>query len=298
MTRDIANNILPQTATLREASERLNAGVGGIILVVDGNGAMTGVLTDGDMRRALLAGGTLEDPVEGRMNRNFQSVRNGISREEALKRLDNRIRHMPILDEHDRPQDMVSWTEIWSLPISEPSLGGNELKYISDCIQTMWISSQGAYISKFETSVKDFLGAPYSLTTSSGTTALQLAIAALGIGAGDEVLIPAVTFGACANAVIHAGATPLFVDIDPYTKTMDVASARSAVTENTKAMMPVHLYGHPCDMDPIMEMAAEYGLKVIEDCAEALGAEYKGRRVGTFGDVGCFSFYANKIITT
>ena len=298
MSRDIKDNVLPQTASLRDASERLNSGVGGIILVVDDNGAMTGMLTDGDMRRALLAGGALEDTVDTRMNRNFQSVRDGISREDALRRLDNRIRHMPILDDHDRPLDMVSWTEIWSLPISEPSLGGNELKYISDCIQTMWISSQGAYIGKFETALQEFLGAPYSLSTSSGTTALQLAIAALNIGPGDEVLIPAITFGACANAVIHAGATPVFVDVDPYTKTLDSAAARDAITEHTKAMMPVHLYGHPCDMDPIMEIATEHGLKVIEDCAEALGAEYKGRRVGTFGDVSCFSFYANKVITT
>ena len=211
------------------------------------------------------------------MNRQFQSGSRDVPREAILKRLDHRIRHLPLLDDAGRPVDMVSWNEIWRMPISEPSLGGNELKYVADCINTMWISSQGAYIGKFEKAVSDFIGVPFGLTVSNGTNALQLALVALKIGRGDEVIVPSITFGACGNAVIHAGATPVFVDIDAQTKTIDPAAIEAAITPRTKAIMPVHLYGHPADMDPILEIAARHGLKVVEDCAEAIGAEYKGR---------------------
>lgn len=295
---DIQRNIMPETATLRAASQRLNEGVGGLILLVDETGALSGVLTDGDFRRAVLAGGDLDQPVSNCMNRNFQSASKETPREQLLQRLDHRIRHLPLLDRDGRPVDMVSWNEIWRMPISEPSLGGNELKYVADCINTMWISSQGAYIGKFEKAVCDYVGAPYGLTTSNGTTALQLALVALDIGRGHEVIVPSTTFGACGNAVIHAGATPVFVDIDRRTKTIDPAAIEAAITPRTKAIMPVHLYGHPADMDAILDIAARHGLKVVEDCAEAIGAEYKGRRVGTFADVGCFSFFANKVVTT
>ncbi len=135
-------------------------------------------------------------------------------------------------------------------------------------------------------------------SSSSGTTALHLALEALGIGAGDEVIVPDLTFGATANVVIHANATPVFVDVDPVTWTLDPKAMAAAITPRTKAVIPVHLYGHPCDMDPIMELARKHSLKVIEDCAESLGAEYRGTKAGLIGDVGCFSFFANKVITT
>jgi perosamine synthetase len=221
-----------------------------------------------------------------------------MTREQNLNLLGPTIRHMPILDDAGRPVDMLSWVDMWRLPVTEPSLAGNEMKYVSDCISTVWISSQGGYINKFQDSFSEFMGGGFAQCTSSGTTALHLALRALDIGQGDEVIVPDVTFGATANVVVHAGATPIFVDIDPLTWTMDPKAFASAVTEKTKAVIPVHLYGHPCDMDPIMETARLHNIKVIEDCAESLGAEYKGQKVGLIGDVGCFSFFANKVITT
>jgi len=193
---------------------------------------------------------------------------------------------------------MVSWAEMWRMPVTEPSLGGNEMKYVADCIDTVWISSQGGYIDKFQDAFTAFLGGGHAHCTSSGTTALHLALAALDVGPGDEVVVPDITFGATANVVLHVGATPVFVDIDPETWAMGADAFAAAVTAKTKAVIPVHLYGHPCDMDPIMDVARANNIKVIEDCAEALGAEYKGRKVGLIGDVGCFSFFANKVITT
>jgi perosamine synthetase len=191
---------------------------------------------------------------------------------------------------------MVSSTRY--LPIYEPLLSGKELEYVSDCIQSGWISSLGKYIGEFERLFAQFCGTRHAVAVSNGTTALHLALAALGIGAGDEVIVPTLTFVATANAVHYTGATPVFVDSDLTTWNIDPAGITAAVTPRTKAIIPVHLYGHPVDMQPVLDLAAQHGLFVIEDAAEAHGAEYRGRRVGSMGHVNAFSFYGNKIITT
>jgi perosamine synthetase len=296
--KPIHDNLLFYHDSIEDLLHTLNRGIGGVVFVVDEDGVMLGLFTDGDVRRTLLAGAALSEPIERYMNRRFVAGRVGSSRSENLKLLNERIRHLPILDDAGRPVDLISWTELWRLPVTQPALGGNELTYVSDCIATNWISSQGEYVTRFQQAFCDFLGSAHALTTSNGTTALHLALAALDVGQGDEVIVPNLTFGACANAVLQAGAIPVFADIDPTTWTLDPESARSCISHRTRAIMPVHLYGHPCDMDPILELAHRHELFVVEDCAEALGAEYKGRKVGTLGDVGCFSFFANKVITT
>ena len=295
--QDISRNILPLNSTIEEAMQRLNTGIGGVLLCVDQNGAVRGLLTDGDIRRALLRGATLDTTIDSHMNRLFKYGTTSMTHAEHIKMLSATVRHVPIL-EAGKPVGMVSWGQFWRLPVTEPSLGGNEMKYLADCINTVWISSQGDYIERFQHAFEVFHGDGVALCTSSGTAALHLALKALNIGSGDEVIIPDTTFGASANAVIHVGATPIFVDIDPITFTIDVSKIEASISARTKAIMPVHLYGHPCNMDPLMEIARKYQLKVVEDCAEALGAEYKGHKVGLIGDVGCFSFFANKIITT
>ena len=184
------------------------------------------------------------------------------------------------------------------IPICEPDIQGNELKYITNCVQTNWISSRGSYILDFEKKFGDFCHAKYGITTANGTAALHMATVALGIGKGDEVIMPTLTMIATANPVILAGATPVFVDSEPYTWNIDVDAIEAKITPKTKAIMPVHIYGHPVDMDPLLRLAKKYNLFVIEDAAEAHGALYKGKIVGCLGDVGCFSFYTNKVITT
>ncbi len=296
--QDISRNILPLRSTLREVLERLNAGVQGVILMVDDTGRLRGLFTDGDARRALLGGAALDAAAEAHMNRRFTSGRAGVSRQENLKLLTEKIRHLPVLDEAGRPVELISWAELWRLPVMEPSLGGNELKYVSDCIASNWISSQGKYVTSFEEAFRNFIGSDHALCVSSGTTALHLALAAMEIGNGDEVIMPDLTFAATANVVIHLGGVPVLADVNRTTWTLDPDEIESKITARTRAIMPVHLYGHPCDMDPILEIAARHRLKVIEDCAESLGARYRGRQTGTMGDVGCFSFFANKVITT
>jgi perosamine synthetase len=184
------------------------------------------------------------------------------------------------------------------IPVAEPKLGGNELKYVTDCVSSGWISSIGKYIKKFEEEFSKFSDTKYGIATSSGTTALHLALVTFGVTKGDEVLIPTLSFIATANCVAYTGAKPIFVDSEPRTWNMDPEKVKEKITDKTKAIVPVHLYGHPVDMDPIMDLAEEYSLVVIEDAAEAHGAEYRKRKVGSIGHVGCFSFYGNKIITT
>ncbi len=184
------------------------------------------------------------------------------------------------------------------IPVAEPVLGEEELANVIEAVRSGWISSRGPFIPEFEREFAAFCGVRHGVAVANGTVALHLALVAVGIGAGDEVLVPSLTFVATANAVRYCGATPVFIDADRDTWQMDPSTLESRVTRRTRAIVPVHLYGHPCDLDPILELARRHRLAVVEDAAEAHGAEYRGRRVGSLGTVGCFSFYGNKIITT
>lgn len=184
------------------------------------------------------------------------------------------------------------------ISVNEPVLSLNAKKYAVDCINTGWISSAGSYIGKFEQAYASHLGIKHAITVTNGTAALHLAVASLGIASGDEVIMPNLTIISCPLSVMYTGATPVLVDVDPVTFTIDPTLIEAAITKRTKAIMVVHLYGHPADMDAIKAIAKKYHLAVIEDAAEAHGARYKGKLVGTLGNVSCFSFYANKIVTT
>lgn len=184
------------------------------------------------------------------------------------------------------------------IPVYQSSLGGNELKYVTDCIQSTWISSKGKYVAQFEEEFSKYIGIKHSTAVSNGTVAIHLALAALGIGPGDEVIVPTLTYVASVNAIVYTGATPVFVDSIADTWQMDVNDVKRKITSRTKAIMAVHLYGHPCEMDALQLIAEENNIFLIEDCAEAFGTYFKGKHVGTFGDISTFSFYGNKTITT
>jgi perosamine synthetase len=184
------------------------------------------------------------------------------------------------------------------IPIAEPCLGEEELKNVVEAVKRGWISSKGKFIEEFEENFAKYCGRRYGVATSNGTVALHLALKTLRIDKGDEVIIPDLTFVAVANVVTYCNAKPVFVDSHPDYWCMDPEKIEEKITTQTKAIIPVHLYGHPCDMDPLLKVAREHDLYVVEDAAEAHGAEYKGKKVGSFGDISCFSFYGNKIITT
>jgi perosamine synthetase len=290
--------LLKESSTLKQALEAIDHNALGVVFAVDTHGKMTGMLTDGDIRRSLLKGSTLDTRVTEIMGRTFVWLPVSTPREKILEKLTGKISYIPLLDDEQKPVDFASVNRLHRIPVMEPSLGGNEFSYVLECLKTNWISSQGKFVTQFEETFRDYHGALYALAVSNGTVALHLALLSMGIGEGDEVIVPDLTFAASANAVIHAGASPVFVDIDEETWTLDPARVEEAITPKTKAIMPVHLYGHPCDMDALMKIAARHRLLIIEDAAEALGALYKKKLVGAIGDAGCFSFFGNKLITT
>ncbi len=193
------------------------------------------------------------------------------------------------------------------IPVNEPLIGEQEIEYVLDCLKTGWISSSGKYLESFEQAWARYCGMGYGVAVSNGTTALQVAVACLNLQPGDEVIMPTFTIISCAQAVTYNGGIPVLVDADPRTWCMDVDQVAAKITRRTRAIMPVHIYGHPVDMDPLISLAEQHGLHIIEDAAEAHGAEYlskrgsssaKWRRCGSLGDISVFSFYANKLVTT
>ena len=184
------------------------------------------------------------------------------------------------------------------LQIARPDMTHRELRTLLDAFLSSWISSKGPYVERFETDFSRFVGVRHGIAVSNGTVALHLALVALGVGPGDEVIVPDLTFAATLNAVLYCGATPVIADVDARTWCLSLATIEAVCTPRTKAIIPVHLYGRPAEMGPIAVFAARHGIAVVEDCAEAHGARYAGRPVGGFGDIACFSFFANKIVTT
>lgn len=184
------------------------------------------------------------------------------------------------------------------IPVNEPLLDGNEKKYLNECIDSGWVSSEGPFVTRFEAAMAERVGRRHGVAVCNGSAALDVAVAALSLQPGDEVILPSFTIISCAAAIVRAGATPVAVDSDPHTWNMDVAAVAERITPRTRGIMPVHVYGLPVDMAPLQELAARHGLAIIEDAAEAHGQTYRGRACGSFGDLSVFSFYPNKHVTT
>jgi perosamine synthetase len=184
------------------------------------------------------------------------------------------------------------------IPVNEPLLNGNEKKYLDECIDTGWISSDGPYVKQFEQNMASYVGRKYGIAVSNGTAALDIAVTALQLTKGDEVIMPDFTIISCASALVKQGVKPVLVDADPETWNMDVTQIENKITGNTKAIMVVHIYGLPVDMAPVLKLAQKYDIRVIEDAAEAHGLKYKGKMCGSFGDISIMSFYPNKHVTT
>lgn len=284
--------------SLLESMRVINDNALGTAFVVDDAGVMMGILTDGDIRRVLLDGKSLDEKVADHANTNFTSASVDDDLQALIAMMNQKVKILPILDSEGKVVDVFQYESKLRLPVAEPNLRGNEFKYLVDAFMSTWISSAGAYLDRFEAEFSAFCQCKHGVATSNGTVAIHLALVALDIGPGDEVIVPDLTFAATINAVILAGATPVIVDVEQDTWCIDPKQIEAAITDKTKAVIPVHLYGQPCDMDAIMSVAKAHDLKVIEDAAEAHGAQWKGQRVGSFGDISTFSFFGNKLITT
>lgn len=283
-------------AVLRDALVKMDKNAQGLLFVVD-DLKLLGVITDGDVRRAIISGKTVDESLAEIYNQDCQYLDQAASVERIQERLNNKIKVIPLVDEDKNIVDFSSIYRLHRISVLEPLLGGNELQYVTECIKTNWISSQGKYVNKFEDEIKAYTGSKYALAVSNGTVALHLALVSLGIGPGDEVIVPDITFGATLNAVVLTGAKPVILDVESNTWNLSVKLLAKYITPKTKAIMPVHIYGVPCNMPEIMILAKKNDLLVIEDCAEALGSKINNVHVGTFGDIGTFSFFGNKVIT-
>lgn len=290
---------IPNSNTIRSAMQAIDAGGLGVAILVDeSTNEFRGLITDGDIRRALLKGAGLESPVLTVDRPQTRTAKVGMSLNEISSMFSNPIRVVPIIDKNGKITDLALFDKRVYLPVAEPYLGEKELTYVSECILSGWVSSKGRFVSEFEHKFGEFCKTQYAISTCNGTCALHLAIIALGIGPGDEVIVPSFTFVATANAVTYTGAKPIFVDSETDSWNLDPNQIERSITPRTKAIVIVHIFGHPAKMEQILKIAKKHKLLVIEDAAEAIGAEYKGIKIGTFGQVGIFSFYGNKIITT
>ena len=283
--------------TLMDALKSIDSNGEGIVFVQK-NDIFFGTLTDGDIRRGLISGASKSSKLGPYCNEKAVRLPIFSSDNEIQGSLsDNEINMVPLVNAEGVVVDFATRSRFQRFPVMEPCLRGREREYVNDCIDSNWISSQGSYVERFESELSEICGVKSCVATSSGTTALHLALETLGIGFGDEVIVPNLTFGASVNSILHAGATPVLVDVSEHDWTLCPQKVLKAISPNTKAIMPVHLYGNPCQMNSIMSIAVQHDLLVVEDCAEALGAKILGQPVGSFGDAAAFSFFANKVIT-
>jgi len=302
----IENLTCKANQTLLEVMQLINENALGICFIVDKSNFLQGVVSDGDIRRAILSHKSLDSPIKEILNNNFvfghiNDPNDLLINKIATKYSNNqriRISVLPLVDDSNHLVDYFQYSQQIHFPAAMPSLRGNELKYLTDAFLSTRISSSGPYVDRFENEFSNYSDCKFGISSSNGSCALHLALEALEIGEGDEVIVPDLTFAATINAVINANATPVIVDVDEDSWCIDLKCIEKAITSKTKAIIPVHLYGQVCDMDGILNLAKKNNLKIIEDCAEAHGAKFKGKKVGSFGDIGCFSFYGNKVITT
>src|SRR4030095_3985730 len=271
----------------------LDNGLGSCLVVGDDH-LFIGRISLDDIRRALADGTAIIDPTlgwhpAGNMIAAATPLRNDVDEQETLR---------PVVDSTVHLTDVLIDRSTRPIQVAMPHMTSDDFRSVLDAFISGWISSKGPYVNKFEEDFSRFVGVRHGVAVSNGTVALHLALVALGIGPGDEVIVPDLTFAATINAVLYCGATPVIVDVDRQTWCMSREVVDRKSTARPKAIIPVPLYGRPAEIGPITEFARGRGIAVVEDCAEAHGARYRGKAVGQFGDVSCFSFYANKIVTT
>ncbi len=298
MNKKIDSFVIHKDADIKEAMQCIDKSGNGIALVVDKQNKLYGVVTDGDIRRALLAGKSLETAVETIMVTTPIVAPCDTSAVELLEiMLERGIHQIPVVDKDNILLDVALLRELKSIPLSSPDITHKEIDIINQVLSTPLLSI-GPKIKQFEDNISQYINTKFAVGVNSGTSALHLCIKSLDIKDGDEVITSPFSFIASANCVLYERAKPVFVDIDKDTLCIDAEKIEEKITPKTKAILPVHIFGHPCKMDKIMGIAKKYNLAVIEDACEAIGSEYKGKKVGTFGNVGVFAFYPNKQITT
>lgn len=294
---------LPQK--LNFVLKKIDSNLNGIIFIINSQNKLIGSITDGDIRR-----GMMRSQVKNIVNQNSKFINRkpfflnyNSSIKKILFHLENKknnkkFKCIPLVDNNKIIKDISTIESLRKYPLINLKIQNSEINNVIDAMKTGWISSAGSYVRQFEENFVKYIGRGFAISTSSGTTALELALKAFGIGYGHEVILPNFSFAGSINSIINVGAKPVVIDINPSTWTIDVNQIKKKISKKTKAIMPVHIYGQPCEMNKIKRIARLNNLFVIEDAAEALGATYKKSKIGFNSDCACFSFYANKTITT
>lgn len=306
MTVNLDTISLQRSSTIRDALAALDRSAMGILLLVDAQGRFERTVTDGDLRRMLLDGKTLSDDLTTLPARTSVVLQSGYTRRQALALMQEAvINHIPILDEDGRAIDLIERAKIdQQVLLSTPHMGEAELEYVAEAFRTNWIAPLGPNVDAFETEIAAMVGVKHAVALSSGTAAIHIALRLLDVGVGDVVFCSTLTFIASINPAIYQGARPVFIDSEPESWNMSPRAleqallAAKAAGQLPKAVIVVCLYGQSADMDPIVALCDRFGVPLVEDAAESLGAKYRGRASGTFGKLGIYSFNGNKIITT
>jgi dTDP-4-amino-4,6-dideoxygalactose transaminase len=303
---NVAAASVGRQVTVREALQRIDAAAAGILLLVRPDGTFERTVTDGDLRRLLLAGATLDESLEKLAQIESLVLREGYTRQSALELMTTHgIDHLPVMDARGFAVRVIERRELdEQILLSTPHIGTAEREFVEEAFRTNWIAPLGPNVDAFEREMADWVGVPHAAALSSGTAAIHLALVMLEVGPGDIVLCSSLTFAASANPILYLGAVPVFVDCEPESWNMSPRALERALEslvaqgKRPKAIVIVNLYGQSADMDPLLELCRRYEVPVVEDAAESLGARYRDRSSGTFGLIGVFSFNGNKIITT
>ncbi len=292
--------IIPENFSVIKATKLIDLNGQGLGFVCK-NKKILGVVSDGDIRRFIYKSKSKKirnQNIKKAMRRNFSYAFINESFDKIYNLLSESIKILPLLDKRKNLVDFASSYRISNIPIYEPFLNHKEKEYVKRCMDTGWISSRGEFIKKFENKFEKTIKCKNSISVNSGTSAIILSLLSIGIKPGDEIIVPNFTFMAPWNAIILLGGKPVPVDVEIDTMNIDPSKIEKKITKKTKAIIIVHLYGCPANITKIMNIKKKYNLYLIEDCAEAIGSYYKNKHVGLFGDVGTFSFYGNKTIST
>ena len=298
MSKKIDQILLREGSTIKMAMECLDKTGFKIALVINKKKRLLGAVTDGDIRRALLLKKKMNSPIKTVMIVNPITAKEGTPAAELLGlMLAKEIQQIPIVNNNNTPVDIVQLSELKSIPLSSPDITHKEVEVINKVLSTPFLSI-GPRVKEFENKIASYVGTKYAIAVNSGTSGLHLCVRSLGIKDGDEVITTPFSFIASANCLLFERAKPVFADIKEDTRCIAPERIEEKITKKTKAILPVHIFGQPCQMDKIMKIAKHRNLYVIEDACEAIGAKYKNKKVGTFGDAAVFSFYPNKQMTT
>jgi len=289
---------IPPHATLKAVLQTIDDNSLGIALVVDENNRLMGLVTDGDLRRAILNGNTLDSAVQKVMNANPVTASSSTPREQVISLMDSKIRHIPLLDNDGKVSDLVSFGELSkNIPWAVPYIGAAEEAELTHSLRTSWVT-MGPKVQKLERNIADYVGVKHGIAVSNGTAALDVALKLLGIGPGDEVIVPALTYIATANAVLYQHATPVLADIDEATFNIDPKEVEKKITPRTKCVMAIDYGGQSSDYERLVEITNKQNIALIEDGAQSLGGQYRGRNLCSFGAISTVSFHAAKVITS